>query len=407
MKFARLCLTAFALVVLSAAQAMWMRPEEVPTERVIENLNAKLKENPEDWDSRLTLARVYGYAYASNSNTIWVYDGVDVPSYQSVKQRGIGEPTELSINYLKLALSNYNLVTAYEPTNGLAWLGGAFTLGESARWMKFDTPMRFWGKTLVTKNDYLNAQLAAYRKCFSIGLKADFDRGSTFGHEPDNLCREAGAAIIRMIESDHVGEFKPGEKEKIQDAIKRSNERMVMVTPILFPVHQSLPLASLINPSARTKFDLSGDRQTREWPWINAQAAWLVWDPKMSGKITSGRQLFGSATWWMMFRNGYDALDTLDDDHDQLLSGRELSGISVWHDRNSNAVSEPGEVVPASLWGIQAIRTTYDYTSRDALTSNNGIIMRDGQTLPTYDWIPVSHAPIPKLGAIPTFNLQK
>lgn len=396
MKCARLCLTVFALTALSAAQAMWMRPEEVPTERVIENLNAKLKENPQDWDTRLTLARVYGYAYASNSNTIWVYDGVDVPSYQSVQQKGIGEPSALSINYLKLALSNYNLVTAYEPTNGLAWLGGAFTLGESARWMKFDTPMRFWGKTLATKEDYLSAQLAAYRKCFSIGLKTDFDsQGGSFGLEPDNLCKEAGTAIIRMIEKDHVGEFKSGEKAKIQDAINRSNERMVMVTPILFPVHQSLPLASLINPLARARFDLSGDRTAREWPWINAQAAWLVWDPKMSGKITSGRQLFGNATWWMLFRDGYAALETLDDNGDKQLSGRELSGISVWHDRNSNAISDPGEVVPAELWGIRAIRTTYDHSAREVLTSDAGIEMQDGRRLPSYDWIPVSKAPTP------------
>ncbi|MBX3113456.1 MAG: hypothetical protein KF836_02730 [Fimbriimonadaceae bacterium] len=408
MKFARLCLTAFALVVFCAVQAMWVMPEEVPTRRVIENLSAKLKDNPEDWETHLTLARVYGYSYASKSDTIGMYDD-KMPSYESVKQSRTARPSDTSIEHLRLALSHYNLVTAYTPSNGLAWLGGAFTLEESARWMSFDDPMRFWGKTLVTKEDYLTGALAAYRKCFSIGLKSDFKRDDFvfWGIESQWLCQEAGESIIRMIEVGKVGEYQPGEKKKIQDAIARSKKRSSAVTPILFPIHQSLPLSSLVNASARAKFDLSGDRQVKEWPWIKPNAAWLVWDPKLTGKITSGRQLFGNATWWMLFRDGYAALQTLDDNGDNQLSGRELAGISVWHDRNSNAASEPGEVVPATLWGIQAIRTTYDSNSRDALTSNNGIVMRGGQTLPTYDWIPVSSMPLPKFVAIPTFDLQR
>jgi len=376
---------------------MWAMPEQVPIDRAIKNLEKRAESG--DWKIKFTLARIHSYAYASQSNTIGLYVE-ELPSYETVQPSLQKTPTAASLMHLRKSLSYYSEVVTSHPNEGLAWLGSAYVLEQASRWTAQNGTLKFGTQKLTTKKEFQKASLDAYRKTFNIGLYSDFKFKDHVmeGIESQWLSEESGRAIIRLVEKEKFGTFIVGEKSKIEAAIKRSNARPSAVTPILFPIDSALPLTSLITPAARVKFDLTGDQQKRDWPWINNQAAWLVWDPTLTGKITSGRQLFGSSTWWMFFDHGYSALATLDDNGDQWLQGKELSGIAVWHDRNSNAISDPGEVVPADLWGIRAIRTIFDHRSRNAITSKSGIVMRSGQSLPSYDWVPVSGLPLPSLG---------
>jgi hypothetical protein len=124
---------------------------------------------------------------------------------------------------------------------------------------------------------------------------------------------------------------------------------------------------------------------------VKPNAGILVWDPKGTGKITSGRQLFGSATFWVLYGDGYEALASLDDDRNGWLTEKELAGISVWQDRNGNGKSDPGEVRAVASLAITGIRTTP--TSRaGVLTAADGIRFRDGRTIPTFDWIAHTHS---------------
>ena len=50
-------------------------------------------------------------------------------------------------------------------------------------------------------------------------------------------------------------------------------------------------------------------------------------------------------------------LDALDDDRDGELRGAELAGISVWFDRDTDGVSDRGEVEPVEELGIVALAT--------------------------------------------------
>lgn len=383
---------AVALLAACASHAKWAIPEEVPIDRTIKNLEKKLGAN-DDWKTKFTLARIHSYAYASQSKTIRIY-GDELTSRDTVQPYIEKTPTAASLMHLRKSLAYYSDVILSQPSEGLAWLGSAYVLEQASRWTAQNGTLKFGTQKLTTQMEFQRASLEAYRKTFNIGLNSDFKFNDHVMHgiESQWLSKESGEAITRLVEKEKFGSIRVGEKAKIEAAIKKSNARPAMITPILFPIHNSLPLDSLINQSARVKFDLAGDQQKRDWPWINNQAAWLVWDPKLTGKITSGRQLFGSSTWWMFFDHGYSALATLDDNGDHWLQGKELSGIAVWNDRNSNAVSDPGEVIPAELWGIRGIRTTYDQRSRSALTSNTGIVMRNGQELPSYDWIPASHS---------------
>ncbi len=113
----------------------------------------------------------------------------------------------------------------------------------------------------------------------------------------------------------------------------------------------------------------------------------LVWDPLNKGQITSGRQLFGTATWWLLFPNGYAALDALDDNRDGSLSGSELRGIGVWFDKNVNGRSDPGEVQPVMDFGVQAIRTKSTGSDHGMPMNAQGIVLKDSTVVPTYDWV--------------------
>ena len=144
---------------------------------------------------------------------------------------------------------------------------------------------------------------------------------------------------------------------------------------------------ALLEGVAAVSFDLDGTGRDQSWPWVSPETSILVWDPEETGEVTSGRQLFGSVTWWLFFDDGYRAMDALDDNRDGELSGDELVGLAVWTDANSNGVSEEGEVVPIGETGIEAIACVQTDTSMGMPANLSGLRMSDGRVLPTYDWV--------------------
>ena len=113
-------------------------------------------------------------------------------------------------------------------------------------------------------------------------------------------------------------------------------------------------------------------------------------DPLNRGEITSALQWFGNVTFWLFWENGIpDAFASLDDDGSGELSGDELRGLALWHDCNSDGISDPGEVRPLSDHGIVALschHTTGDRLWLAAL-SLQGVRLSDGRTRPSYDVI--------------------
>lgn len=163
------------------------------------------------------------------------------------------------------------------------------------------------------------------------------------------------------------------------------------ITPIVFSLRGNLPLDELLGDHA-VAFDLDGDGRTEAWPWVRGDAAVLVWDPRQRGRITSGRELFGSATWWMFFADGYAALDALDDDGDGWLRGAELRGLAIWRDANEDGHSDPGEVIAIEHSAVKAFATRVTGHRGRSLVSEGGLLLDDGRVLATYDWVT---APVP------------
>ncbi|MBN1506241.1 MAG: hypothetical protein JW955_05320 [Sedimentisphaerales bacterium] len=209
------------------------------------------------------------------------------------------------------------------------------------------------------------------------------------------VSHEAGSAYVRLAaEEPAIGDANSVAQVKADLARLESLPTVrPPITPIIFSVRKHESVLELLAPDTHVTFDLDGMGRDVRWPWIKSTTGLLVWDPLNKGDITSGRQLFGTATWWMLFANGYLALDTLDDNRDGSLSGRELRGIGVWFDKNNNGRSEPGEVQPVTGFGVQAIRTRSTGTDHGMLMNAGGILLKDGTTVPTYDWLV---SPVPR-----------
>jgi hypothetical protein len=241
--------------------------------------------------------------------------------------------------------------------------------------------MRFW------KDQAIESYYAAYER--SIREDLEIKRWPLDGLS-SLIGYEAGTALVRLVEergaADRQEEARVAE---VRAAIEKLEAKPLpgAITPIIFSVDRPRRLEELVATDRVVEFDLDGDGEIESWPWVRPRTAILVWDPCRTGRIGSGRQLFGSVTWWMFFPDGYRALDALDDDRNGELSGDELSGLALWFDRNSDGISDPGEVRPIEETAIEAISTRPLSREGDALLNPYGLRLQDGRVLPTYDWV--------------------
>ncbi|NOT41020.1 MAG: hypothetical protein HOP13_11050 [Alphaproteobacteria bacterium] len=159
------------------------------------------------------------------------------------------------------------------------------------------------------------------------------------------------------------------------------------VTPILVPLKRDASFEQMVDRTSKVSFDFSGQGLRLKAGWLTADAAWLVWDPKDKRTVTSGFQLFGSATWVASWNNGYQALGALDDDGDGAIAGAELAGLALWHDRDGDGVCDAGEVEPVAAHGIVSLRYGHERVGDDLWVSGAGVTFADGEVRPTYDWL--------------------
>jgi hypothetical protein len=160
----------------------------------------------------------------------------------------------------------------------------------------------------------------------------------------------------------------------------------VYVTPILVPLTAEIAFDKLVDRASPVSFDYSGQGTPFRAGWVRSNAGWLVWDPKGHQKVTSGFQLFGSVTWVSSWDNGFLALGSLDDNGDGHLAGPELDGLSLWQDLNGDGVSDAGEVRPVSAFDIVSLDYGHERVSADHWVASTGVTFGSGETRPTYDW---------------------
>ena len=118
----------------------------------------------------------------------------------------------------------------------------------------------------------------------------------------------------------------------------------------------------------------------------SSKAPLLVYDPEHRGTVTTAFQLFGA---WAMggkpsarlesmvlndaepsgpapWRDGYEALGSLDSDGNGKVEGRELAALALWFDDNRDGVSQAGEVKTLAEANVQTLY--YTGAQRDTAT---------------------------------------
>ncbi|MGJ5208189.1 hypothetical protein [Bradyrhizobium sp. HKCCYLR20261] len=374
----------FFLVVLAATSPALGRyiaveVEQVPVARLIENLKKIATDNPSSVEAWLNLGRAHGMAYAQKADPLTVpkaYHGMAPPIVPFGVVTSAAGPAlgAASWVHLQAALTAYKHALELDKDNLVIQLGIAW-LTEQA------------GNRDDAVKQYRRIAAAAWEKEKSL---------TWLGLGGQTLTGEVVSYLIPLLSA----VWDKREIETLKERVATLGKLPYVVTPIVVPLADGLAPADLEAPEAQVTFDVDGSGLGREWSWISPKAAWLVSDSMRDGKITSGRQLFGSVTFWMFWSNGYAPLAALDDNRDGVLSGDELAGLALWHDANGNGVADPGEVKPVSAYGIVALSCkwqTLDGNADKIAFSPDGVVFQDGKTRPSFDLVLKSKPPASRL----------
>jgi hypothetical protein len=241
----------------------------------------------------------------------------------------------------------------------------------------------------LVKFSWEKKALTAYRRAFALAWKKDASGECLGGNWDWHASYESGRGILRLLARHEKTKAAALEIEKVKRHVSMMKAKPRKITPLIFSLTKSKPLAELLASGRKVRFDLDGDGSPSRWPWVKADTAFLVWDPSKSGRVLSGRQLFGSVTWWIPWSHGFQPLALLDDDGNGWLEGRELTGLALWQDRNSNGVSDPGEVRPLASACVTGLAVHPLGTIGGVPAQPHGVRMADGRVLPLYDWMPL------------------
>lgn len=367
---------AVVAVLLSAASLIadfaMVDVVEVPVDRIVANLEAQIANQPKDVKLLVNLARIHAMAYAQKTGTIPVprsgpqnapFTGPLKENLQpEVRSTGDDAKRAAAQIHLNEALRRYEQALNLVPGDPLANLGYGWALLQAGR---------------TTQG------IAALRT--TIERSWPFDNGRDFlmvGAR--TITEEAARYLVPLLDPERDKAEIADLRAKVVDLQRRPRA----ITPIAIPVRDGANAFDIVDENAHVLFDLDGSGLRKPWSWITTDGAWLVMDLHGRRQIRSGLQLFGSVTFWLFWENGYQALRALDDDGDGRLKGSELEGLALWHDLNSNAISDPGEVQTLTAWGIVELSCAYEHDARhpdEIAWSPAGVVFRDGTVRPTYD----------------------
>jgi hypothetical protein len=435
-----ICGMVLLLLFCESAQAEFRMPIYAPVDRLIQNAAAYVRENPNNANGYYILGRIHYLAFANKSHGVGILQDSSPPDvapdwllgdFQYLARRGHAieltlrefgchsqneiqpakseqfwqavskkerelnkdnwKPETISENemfeHALEAMKNFKKAIELNRKNGLYYLGLASLIEQYTEYLKkIDinvVPEKF-------RNIILDRATDAYYTAYELSIREDLNNTSLpVPGLRSMIGYEAGRAYARLVDADRAATQADKEKAtKVKIDINRLEKLpRGAITPIVFSMDEMVSPGEMIFTDTKVRFDLDGDGLSESRQWVRPSTGILVWDPQNKGEITSGRQMFGSVSWWMFFSDGYQALNGLDDNRDGVLSGSELVGISVWFDKNSNGKSEAGEVLSLEQLQIVSIACRSTGTRNNWSMNEKGIMFKDGRTVPTYDWI--------------------
>ncbi len=397
-----LIIAALLTVMVSPVNAKPFIPGPVPIDRVIQNVTDFAVKNPNDDFAHYLVGRSHyaalfdlkevsvklgegdepaifpgalGPLYPASANTISALDSARLLHVNTAVSE-----LRTAVRFARAAKPRTDLETERE---GLYLLTLA-SISEQVAPFADQLP----SPPIVVKKQpktWINSASEAYLRSYQLTISKDLTvtKQPLFGLAT-LISYEAGTSYVRLNP-------KAANIRSIKKALKQlDNKPRGPITPFIFSMTRPVSATSidqLIDAGVTTSFDLDGTGRAQRYPWVRNDTAMLVWDPAHTGRITSGRQLFGSATWWMLWEDAYQALDSLDNNRDGWLRGAELPGLAIWIDRNQNGISEIGEVTAVEDTSVVGIAARSTGVAGRSPTNPSGIELANGTTVASFDWV--------------------
>jgi hypothetical protein len=393
---AKFFITLFIIIsTIAPTFAIWMRTTPVPLDRLLKNISSYIAKKPQDARGYYVRGRLHSLAYSTGTRKLEMYETgagklPEFPGDESIfaKRTGKFQLTTSARQHLLASIRDYQRATELDPKHAMAWLGLGWVLEDGSTFAARVPAFPKEKKAALPQRQWQDKALAAYRQAYQLTAASDLKLEVLGPGAHAAISYEAGESLMRLLRNRELTAAEHAEIKRIETTLAEIEKKPRAITPIIFPLDEPAPLASLLAHDHRVHFDLAGDGKAGLWPWVKPGTGILVWAPKRTDRITSGLQMFGSVTWWIAWANGYQPLALLDNDGDGWLAGKELKGLAVWVDANANGVSEASEVHPPAHHNI--VRVAVHSTATIANTPSNlhGLQLREGRFLPTYDWTP-------------------
>lgn len=370
-------------------QSKFMRVEvtKVPITRLLTNLETKAKSTSLGRKDRAMLefqiGRLHSMAYAVKTEEIpCKQDSLTEASSGHSEHDGKPEPAPFfghgvsdykqfipnkapdssaeskAQEHLKLALQHLSKAVQLDPALMQAKLGLAWCLDQSGQKSK---------------------AVPLYREVLENRFEVESNKS---GFRGTSVVEETAGYLLKIL--DPAKDAKEiAEVTKMKEQVQT---RYRAVTPIVVALKPGLSQKHMMK-STDVPFDLDGNgmRVNRVWP--TADAGWLVFDSTGNGRIDSGLQLFGCSTFWIFWRDGYEALSALDDDRNGLIDGKELEGLAIWQDLNCDGISNTGEVKSLRHHGIESLSCRARAGTNGFMHNPEGVKFLSGALGETVDWI--------------------
>jgi hypothetical protein len=252
--------------------------------------------------------------------------------------------------------------------------------------------------SVLLSQSWTSLALVHYRAAFELAAPADAKLNyverrlaSNDYREQEVISFEAGDAIQTILLRFHMQDpAVRGLWDRLDvhlNELKSLGPRpRVGVSPLVISFSRS-GQSDMVAREAHMCFDMDGKGDMGPWTWVRPDTAFVVWDPTGRGRIASGRDFFGEGTFGLFPRDGFAALSLLDDDHDGWVSGRELAGVRLWFDLDSDGHSTTREVRDLTDFGIVALRCTDGVPVADGIENPDGVKLASGDSVPLFDWI--------------------
>ncbi|WP_170000940.1 calcium-binding protein, partial [Campylobacter sp. RM16189] len=192
--------------------------------------------------------------------------------------------------------------------------------------------------------------------------------------------------IVESISNDLKVKSIKSAKGTIKDDDRKQNEPdPEYYDPIVIDLNKDGTTTSKLNGAVNFDIDSNGFKEATGW--ISPEDAFLAYDRDDNGIIDNGNELFGDKTIADTTRgytdktakNGFEALRAFDTNNDNIIdkNDEKFNKLLLWQDKNSNALTDDGELFALQDKNIKSIDLNYQEVSID----NNGNFIKQTSTV--------------------------